>query len=164
MEYSLEAALRPLFETTDEHRAAEPKPKRISPQRRRERGGSVPGSARFQRALGVQHLARRMRALPGAPRTKILASLQRIFGLVVQMDTDVAWIDPCESVFICGFLRGRYDTRYRYLSRPPSESAGAVSAAVSPAINAQNASRCAGVPKMASTSPASRIMSGPGLV
>src|SRR5439155_5956858 len=28
--------------------AAEPQPKRISPQRRRERGGSVPGSARFQ--------------------------------------------------------------------------------------------------------------------
>src|SRR5439155_11567048 len=34
---------------------------------RRERGGSVPGSARFQHALGVQHPARRMRALPRSP-------------------------------------------------------------------------------------------------
>ncbi len=32
----------------------------------------VPGSARFQRALGVQHPARRVRALPGARRGKSL--------------------------------------------------------------------------------------------
>src|SRR5439155_10989539 len=48
---------------TDEHRAAQPQPKRISPQGRRERGGSVPGSAQ---------------------RT-ILGSLQSILGLVVQI-------------------------------------------------------------------------------
>src|SRR5439155_21491528 len=35
----------------------------FSRQRRGERGGSVPGSARFQRALSVWRPARRMRAL-----------------------------------------------------------------------------------------------------
>src|SRR6266498_3582981 len=48
--------------------------KKISPQRRKERGGSVPGSARFQRALRVQPPARRMRALPGARGGKSLAA------------------------------------------------------------------------------------------
>src|SRR5207247_7561210 len=65
LEFSLQAALRRL------------KPElRTSPPRRRERGGSVPGSARFQRAWvsNTLHAGCRMRALPGARGGKSLAA------------------------------------------------------------------------------------------
>src|SRR6266702_1847721 len=42
------------------------------------------------------------------PRRRILSKRQRICTLVVQMDTDVAPIHLCESLFICGSPR-RYE-------------------------------------------------------
>src|SRR5207247_4961246 len=56
-------------------------------QRRGERGGSVPGSARFQRAQGVGHRARwKLEACaPRKTRKKMLSKRRRIFGLVVQL-------------------------------------------------------------------------------
>jgi len=44
----------------------------------------------------------------GRNQTKILSCQERILGLVIQMDTDVARIHLCESVFIRGFPR-RYE-------------------------------------------------------
>src|SRR5207248_3142789 len=55
-----EPATKSMNATTDEHRAAEPQPKNLTA----ENAELVPGSARFQRAQGLEHHARRMRALP----------------------------------------------------------------------------------------------------
>src|SRR6266542_869689 len=74
------AVSKSMNETTDEHRAAGPQPKPISPQRRGERGGH-PWERTLPACLQCPTLARRMRALPGG-RRKILVRLQRIFALV----------------------------------------------------------------------------------
>src|SRR5438876_515601 len=88
--------------TTDEHRPAQPQPKNLTAEgedaswerahlacsvNNRETVSTLPACP------GVQHPARRMRALPGARRRKILGSSQRIFGLVVQI-----CVYPCSSV------------------------------------------------------------------
>src|SRR5213596_4210913 len=57
---------------TDSHGAAQPQPKRISPQRRRERGGSVPGSAQRKILRGLERNA----------SSRILSAL-RVFAVKV---------------------------------------------------------------------------------
>src|SRR6266508_5666039 len=59
------------MKTTDEHRVAQPQPKRISPQRTRR---FRPWERTLPACQGVQHPARRMRALPGARGGKSLAA------------------------------------------------------------------------------------------
>ncbi len=71
------------------HRAAQPQPKTnftVETQRNAEVPSLGARAPSFQRALGVQHPARRMQdaCAPRSPRRKILGSLQRVFGLVVQ--------------------------------------------------------------------------------
>src|SRR6266508_3814763 len=92
---------------TDERGAAQPQPKRISPQRRRERGGSVPGSARFQRALGVEHPCTQDACAPRSFASSCLrGGLSAAFLPQRQEDRQAlgcGWVAPCSSVFICGF-------------------------------------------------------------
>ena len=63
---------------------------------------------RVLRAFAVKVQPRIHREAAKISRRKILSCQERILGLVIQMDTDVARIHLCESVFIRGFPR-RYE-------------------------------------------------------
>src|SRR6266568_9424545 len=74
-------------ETTDEHSAAWPQPKRISPQSRRGRRGHP--WERTRPACPASLTPRTQDACaPRRTQKNILSKQRRIFGLVIQMDTD----------------------------------------------------------------------------
>src|SRR5437870_2784102 len=90
---------------TDEHGAAQPQPKRISPQRRRERGGSALGAhaSSFQRGW-VSNTLHAGCVRSQEPAEENPWQLANDFGLVVQI-----WVHRCSSVVShsadenCGF-------------------------------------------------------------
>src|SRR6266581_2062485 len=88
--------LTPENETTDEHRAVQPQPKRISPQRRGERRGcpwerTLPASS----VLSVSNP-------PHAGCVRSLENAQKVFQKA--KDFRVSSTDEHGSVFICGFI------------------------------------------------------------